>query len=528
MSPEKSALVLFTRHRLHTSTSVKMCGLDIPIKKDYKYLGMVLDSKLIWNKHIEHIKSKCDYGTNMLKCVIKTKWGAAPVIALQFYRAYIRSILDYGSPLYGVAAVCHLRAVDRIQYNALRICIGAMKSSPVQAILVEVQDPPLYIRRNYLASKEVIKLKTFSFNSAIMKSVYQLAINNLTSNYWKFKKGPMLAEAFINTEVDVESKYSKLPIYDLDFDAIMFRPTVIFPKYNESSAYNKALLRSILGRYNNYMNIYTDGSKSSSGTGLAFLVPNTNLHYKCKIPESCSIFTAETLAIDRALKWLIEVNISQNAVILSDSKSVLAALTNLNFFKMGNSEIMCQLKQRIFTLETSKRNEKADELAKEAASGTKLFKISPFYDLVNSARKNMRLSWDLHWQDFTTKSKNHYTLIHPKVPCKTPHISNFNVTRKYAVSITRLKLNHGKFPAHLNKIGLAESPYCSCDNLSIGDLNHIFFSCKNFIHAIKQLQEILITNSIPLPVNITTLLDTHNKNIFDALVNFMNSIQMDI
>lgn len=543
ISAEKSAIVTFTRRRLTIPSNICLCGVNVPIKRNYKYLGIVLDNKLLWNDHIEHIKNKCEKGINMLKCVTRTKWGADPNIALQFYKAYIRSILDYGSFLYGSAANCHLRAVDRVQYSALRISIGAMKSSPIQTLLVESQEPPLHIRRIYLASKEIIKLKCFSTDSPLLNSIHLLAIDNLTNRYWELKRTPLLADAYVEEKTNPTSSQNKLPIYSLNLDTIMFKPKVYFPEYNELPSFNRKIFQSIVSRFNKYKQIYTDGSKSKNGTGMAFYIPSTQYQFSGKLPNHCSVYSAETLAIEYALKWVLQTKEFQNVVLISDSKSVLMALNNLNFLKIDKSEHLCNIKMYLNKLLSLKinvtflwvkghcgieGNEIVDSLAKQATQSPNFINVKFFSDLVIKAKNEIRTKWGDQWKEFINKSNNHYTQIHPTLPTSIPHLSNFNVSRKYAVTITRLKINHGRFPTHLNKLHLADSPYCSCDGSSLGDLNHIFFSCRAHQLYINQLLQTLIRYSIPLPTNITILLSTQNKNIFDALTQFLNNISMDI
>ena len=65
---------------------------------------------------------------------------------MDIYRALIRTTIDYGCIVYGTAAKTCLQQLDRIQYIALRICIGEFKSASVCALQVEAGEMPLDIR----------------------------------------------------------------------------------------------------------------------------------------------------------------------------------------------------------------------------------------------------------------------------------------------------------------------------------------------------------------------------------------------
>jgi len=78
---------------------------------------------------------------------------------IDIYRACMRSSIDYGCIIYGAAAKTSLKKIDRLQYRALRVCIGAIKSTPTNAILIETGETPLKLRREKLALAYWIRLK---------------------------------------------------------------------------------------------------------------------------------------------------------------------------------------------------------------------------------------------------------------------------------------------------------------------------------------------------------------------------------
>lgn len=134
---------------------------------------MVIDYKLIWTKHIEYIICKAEKGLNILRCVTRRSWGADPKMAFMFYRAYIRSTLDYGAILYGTASNTNLKKVDRIQ-----LCIGALESTTTDVLLAEVNEPPLELRRKLLARKFIGKLRMFK---EFLSEIVQLTTLVLTN-----------------------------------------------------------------------------------------------------------------------------------------------------------------------------------------------------------------------------------------------------------------------------------------------------------------------------------------------------------
>src|SRR5881396_3248915 len=72
----------------------------------------------------------------------------------------MRSKLDYGSIVYGSARKSYIAMLDPIQNQALRICLGAFRTSPVESLQVEANEPPLDFRCQRLSLQYLCKLKS--------------------------------------------------------------------------------------------------------------------------------------------------------------------------------------------------------------------------------------------------------------------------------------------------------------------------------------------------------------------------------
>ena len=135
LSNQKSAVVIFSRHRIVKEHTICLNRCTIPWVFSIKYLGVYLDQKLSWDEHINYLANKAEKGLNVLRAVVSRSWGSDPKTSLIFYKSFTRSILDVGSIFYGSASNTRLKKLDRIQYKALRLVTGAFRSSPIQALL---------------------------------------------------------------------------------------------------------------------------------------------------------------------------------------------------------------------------------------------------------------------------------------------------------------------------------------------------------------------------------------------------------
>ena len=151
-SKSKTQCVHFCQLRkVHGDPELYLYGSLIPVVEDFKFLGIIFDRKLSFIPHIKYLKAKCLKALNLLKVLSHTNWGADRTVLLQLYRSLIRSKLDYGSIVYGSARKSYLMMLDTVHHQGLRLALGAFRTSPVESLYVEAEEPSLYLRREKLA-----------------------------------------------------------------------------------------------------------------------------------------------------------------------------------------------------------------------------------------------------------------------------------------------------------------------------------------------------------------------------------------
>jgi len=68
--------------------------------------------------------------------------------------------------VYGSARESYLRILDPIQNHALRLCLGAFRTSHACSLYVPANEPPLYIRRRMLSIQYSLRLGSYPSNPA--------------------------------------------------------------------------------------------------------------------------------------------------------------------------------------------------------------------------------------------------------------------------------------------------------------------------------------------------------------------------
>jgi hypothetical protein len=127
--------------RLHCDPELFLKGTLIPVVHQTKFLGVIFDKKLTFIPHLKELKKKCQKALNILKVVGHFDWGADLKTLLALYISIVRSKLDYESIVYGSARRSYRSILDPIHNQALRICLGAYRTSPARSLYVKANEP---------------------------------------------------------------------------------------------------------------------------------------------------------------------------------------------------------------------------------------------------------------------------------------------------------------------------------------------------------------------------------------------------
>ena len=86
-------------------------------------------------------------------------WSAIDGRLIPLYQTLIRSILDYGSPIYSLAPKSQLAQLDPIQNSAIRICTGAVRTSPHLSLCSDSGMPALRYRALSLSATLISSIR---------------------------------------------------------------------------------------------------------------------------------------------------------------------------------------------------------------------------------------------------------------------------------------------------------------------------------------------------------------------------------
>jgi hypothetical protein len=121
---DKCEVVTFTTKSKQRDTIYEIADQRLPLKAGYKYLGVWLDKKLDWSKHVDQIISKCIKNINF---VFRNLSGTCTRTKAKAYKTLLRPLLEYGSAVWDPYKDTNKKALEKVQSIAVRRVTGRMK-----------------------------------------------------------------------------------------------------------------------------------------------------------------------------------------------------------------------------------------------------------------------------------------------------------------------------------------------------------------------------------------------------------------
>ena len=183
LNAKKSVCMLFTRKKLSQPPSLYMQGISIRLTTQHRFLGLILDAPYLnWNAHIENLITVCLRKLNVLKALTSVKWGASRYLLFKFYNSFIKSKILYGIQVYSSASNSHLKKLDIVQNQAIRIITGLRRTTPIASMLIETKIPSIGELIQFTLCKTFLKISTLPYSH-----MSHLLINNHLNLLNRFK-----------------------------------------------------------------------------------------------------------------------------------------------------------------------------------------------------------------------------------------------------------------------------------------------------------------------------------------------------
>ena len=426
-NPTKTQAMVISRRKKLREINIEMDNIKISTVKYIKYLGVLIENKNQWNKHIDLVAGKTRKIYHQLLRTSGKEWGMSGEILRTVYTAAIEPVLTYACSAWE-KALDHqskrnkLRSIQRS--FALSIIKG-YRTISTEASLILANIDPIDLKIKYCSDRYKFKKRVITDNPSLLNISFQFPIKFASRHH---------------------------PAYRTKFS-------------NENCSYN------------HIFNVFTDGSKIDGQTGCAFVAYKDNhiVHKKQqRLANGCTVFQAELLAIHLAVVWIL--NQQREAIICSDSESALKAIECRDTSNSMAIEIrsLLQSSNHHICLKWVKAhigiegNEKADTLAKEASQIENIsFDLLPLSYAMRIIRAKMDEGWNNEWS-LTSKGRTtaaFFPSVRSRKQCR--FIPTYGQTQ--------LLSGHGKFASYLERFKILESDVCWCGQSQTAE--HLLLDC---------------------------------------------------
>lgn len=459
VNPNKTTIVPFTKRRKISISSLKLRDVRLSLSLEVKFLGVILDSKLSFNRHVEQQIEKARNAFWGCKRTFGRKWGLKPRMILWIYTAIVRPTITYASVIWWekTKQISTQSKLNKLQRLATAALTGAMRSTPSKALDAMLNLPPLQDFIQMDAVKNASRLRRSStINDSDLKGHMSIVKTLNINPIFSISEDCMMKRNFFDHLFCVPD------ITRQDWE-------VGQPNFRSGSTI-----------------FFTDGSKQDNLVGAGISGPGVNV----SLPLGCwpTVFQAEIFAIlecaDICLKRRYK---NANICICSDSKAALNALkSNVYTSKlvwectMLLQQLSCRNKVNLYWVPGHcgiEGNEKADQLAK-IGSSTQFIGPEPYFgiapcgfklELKNLERTKIKLTWTN-----TSDSRQAKRFIEPDAR-KTLRLINLN---KHELSTyTGLITGHCPSKYHLKIIGKLQEDKCRFCKLESESSEHLMCEC---------------------------------------------------
>ena len=184
---EKTELIHFSKSRSPPTTPISLFQQEITPKPVVRWLGFFFDSRLSWKEHVNKKVQAAESALFLLKRLGNTQKGLSIRALRQLYLSCVVPIADYGSLLWWKQSSKSKQALlarfQMLQNKALRLILGAFKTSPTRAMEIEAAIPPPAIRLQKLSDNyalRVLKLQEAHPIKKALASYYEETLDELS------------------------------------------------------------------------------------------------------------------------------------------------------------------------------------------------------------------------------------------------------------------------------------------------------------------------------------------------------------
>ena len=260
LNPTKCETALFTYDASERSWSprLQLGGLEIRHSQSPVFLGIRYDPQLTFTPHVANLSQKMLARTNILRRVSGTSWGWHRSTLRSVYIATQRCVAEYAAPAWApFTSRTNLEKSERAQHQAARAITHQTRSTPVEALNMEADLPPLECRLRFESARYLHKCLLLADGDPRRVLAEKEVKIRLRRTDWRTSATHQL-ETALTTSGPRKRNPPPEPPWDLPPPATVLFTAVSKTAPEEEQKGRAEQLRKQLGRLD--VEIYTDGS----------------------------------------------------------------------------------------------------------------------------------------------------------------------------------------------------------------------------------------------------------------------------
>ena len=152
--------MIFSRQRMTNKYDFTLANVKIECKTEVRFLGVIVDDKLTWSKHIATIKSKMP---KYFGIIYKIRRHIPPGTRLQIFHSFVQSHLNYCSLIWGFAAKSHIDSVFSKQKSGIRAVMSGYVQFKYRDGQIPTHTKSTFHNLNVLTVQSIIVKNTLIF-----------------------------------------------------------------------------------------------------------------------------------------------------------------------------------------------------------------------------------------------------------------------------------------------------------------------------------------------------------------------------